>query len=308
MSAPITDLDLENAAVTGKTLEIRGFTLTPKLQNSMERVLRILLIHYDQSGHFPVVYAVVQELALWASLANMRQVYFEEHGLDLGDDGQLNANEADFRGSLSPSSVFDYRRKIRERGLFLAIRIVHGAPGIRFEIMNNAVHNEALEERLRSGLRQAMTYSDIMEYFRDHPEDDIGRDVGLAFSIQMLREQNLRPELMRLGQKDGGQVSRLEIPFDSSFESIRDRILNDEVITPFGTHSLIPPDVEVAEMTTVVCPICENIVDERIFFQDLDAGMIDEESVRSLRPHWSIGDGACASCIASHDPRRVSAG
>lgn len=304
MSPSLTDIDLETATAAGKTIEIRGYVLSPRLQVNLERVLQIVLRHYKQDGLFPVVYAVVQELALWASLANMRQIFFEERGGDLNLPADLKALESAFQASLNAIELFEYRRKIRARGLFLAIRIVHSLAGLRFEIENNAVHSAALEERLRGDLRQAMQYSNIMEYFRDNPEDQDGRNVGIAFSILMLKEEQLRPELMRLGHKEGGQISRLEIPFDKSFQSIRDRILNDEMITPFGGRDLFPPDRVVQPVQTVVCPVCENIVDERIFFPDVDPGMLDEERVAQVVPHWRPVDGACASCIATYDPER----
>lgn len=302
MAHSLTDLDLENAASAGKTLEIRGYNLTPKLQSNLERVLRSVLDFYEQGPLLPVVYAVVQELALWASLANMRQIFFAEKNRNLENENDLRELEEAFQASLTPESSYEYRRKIRAAGLELVIRIIHDPSGIRFEIVNNAIHSPPLEERLRDNLRRSMQYTTIMDYFGDHPDDQDGRNIGLAFSILMLKEQGLRPELMRLGKQGGGQVSRLEIPFDKSFQSIRDRIMNDETIRPFGSHDLIPGDVVVAEMTTVVCPICENIVDERIFFSDLDVGMVDEAAVVRMRPHWRTTDGACAGCIASYEP------
>ena len=71
--------------------------------------------------------------------------------------------------------------------------------------------------------------------------------MGLAFSLLMLKEEQLRPELMRMGNIGDINTSRLEIPFDSSFQSIRDRIMNDEEITPFEKKPLIPEHLRTQE-------------------------------------------------------------
>ena len=95
---------------------------------------------------------------------------------------------------------------------------------------------------LRKYLRQAMQYTNIMDYFQDHPEDPQGRNLGLALSLILLRESGLRPDLMRMGKPGSKNYSRIEIPFNvDSYKNIRDKILNDELIVPFEKSNLIPP-------------------------------------------------------------------
>ena len=194
-----------------------------------------------------------------------------------------------------------YRAAARARGLYLRVRIVHNHVGMRVEVENNSMHSQPLEERLRQYLSRAMQYSSIMEYYSDHPEDADGRGVGLALALLMLKEEHLRPELMRLGQNDGRTVSRLEIPFDTAYLSIRDRIERGEDIRPFATTISVPAGLAIQDQIYVQCPICQNQVDERVFFPEISTDMLNFDLVRRIRADWAGQQGACASCLATYE-------
>jgi hypothetical protein len=68
--------------------------------------------------------------------------------------------------------------------------------------------------------------------------------MGLAFSIIILKESGLRPDLMRISKAGSGAYSRIEIPFVNEYQSIRDKILKDESIVPFERKSLVPPEFQ----------------------------------------------------------------
>lgn len=291
---------LREAVGRGSPVELQGHTLTESYQNRLELAVRVILARYSKDELVPIVNSVVQELALWASMANMRQVYFEEHGLDPRDPVACAAHEDDFQKSLTMDSMRSYKEGARNRGLILRTRITHNDAGIRCEVLNNSLHSEYHEERLRRLLREAMEYKDVMEYFRDNPDDPDGRHLGLAFSVLMLREEHLRPELMRIGRSDETITnSRLEIPFDTGFRSIREMLLKDELPQLFEASAPIPQGIPVEDPGVMMtCPICGQRVSEKVFFQDLPAGMLDDVTVRELRPDWTAAAGACASCIA----------
>lgn len=297
-----TEARIEMAARDGRSIEIRGYTFSERFRQRLALSLGECLRVYDRAELLPVVQAVAQELCLWASLANMRQVYFGEYGLDLNDPRHLEAREPGFQASVTLARERYYSSEIKARGLYLHARLVHSDSGMRIEVRNNATHSAPIEEQLRGYLARAMSYTSIMEYYEDHPEDQDGRGVGLALSLLMLREESLRPELMRLGQSGDATISRLEIPFDASYASIRDRIERGEDVRPFRGHSLVPPGVAVQEHLHVRCPLCENEVDERVFFPSLSDSMVDFTSAREARADWNADQGACASCLAVFSP------
>lgn len=305
MDSLATEEKIRAAARGGQTIEIRGYTFSERFQRRLDLSLEACLTAHGRNTLHPVVLAVAQELCLWASLANMRQVYFDEYSLDLNDPDQLRNREPGFQASINRSREAYYRAETKSRGLYLRVRIAHNDAGMRIEILNNSMHSGPLEERLREYLAQAMQYDSIMQYYEDHPDDQDGRGVGLALSVLMLKEESLRPELMRLGQSGDETVSRLEIPFDTSYSSIRDRIERGEDLRPFSGGSLLPAglagDVAIQDHLLVECPVCRNQVDDRVFFPEVSSDMLSFERVRADRSDWEGDQGACASCLATYE-------
>lgn len=291
---------IAKALEQGKPVEIRGYTLSDQYSDNLEFCLRTLLARLGRVELFPVVFAVAQELALWASLANMRDVYFSERNLDITNPDHVRDEENAFLASINRDSEYHYRLKARERGLQLHTRISRSAGGLTVEVTNNAALSPPLEEKLRNLLRAAMHYTNIMDYFNDYPEDQLGRGVGLAFAILMLKEEKLRPELMRLGQSSEKLVSRVEIPIEENFVSIRDRIERGEDIRPFEARNLLPDGLQLTDVVMVRCPVCRLEVDERVFFPEVVPDMIDINSVWLQAPNWQYDQGACASCLATY--------
>jgi len=120
----------------------------------------------------------------------------------------------------------------------------HETTGLNIKVYNVSNNTLDQEKYLRSYLKQAMNYTNVLDYFKDHAEDPQGKNMGLAFSIIILKESGLRPDLMRISKSGKGAYSRIEIPFVNTYESIRDRILKDEPIVPFERKSLVPPEFQ----------------------------------------------------------------
>ncbi len=260
----------------------------------MAKCLEMCLEEYGRGDLFPVIYTVIQELATWAALENMRQVYFEDAKLDLNNPAALDAEEAKFLSTAG--ALASYRMRARQRGLVLESRFSHNPSGLRIEIWNNARHPVSYEDRVRERLRSAMGFDRMEDVFgADHNEDNLAR--GLAMALVMLREAGLQPELMRIGQSGDRNVSRLEIAFDPTFVSIRDRILRGEEIRPFdGRGAKTDKAVDVR----VECPYCHQSVDEHIFFHPVTTDMADLGAMRHERTGWTPEMGACASCVAGY--------
>lgn len=289
-------ITLEELAVgieAGRAVTIRGHIFGTSYRKRLSKCLEMCLAEYDRGDLFPVIYTVVQELATWAALENMRQVFFEEAKLDLNDPATLDREEGRFLSTVG--ALASYRMRTRQKGLTLETRIVHSPSGLRVEIWNNARHPAAYEERLRNRLRVAMGSGTLEDILGGSNDDDLGR--GLSMALVMLREAGLQPELMRIGQTAGRNVSRLEIAFDPSFVSIRNRILKGEELRPFdGRGAKTEKRVDVR----VECPYCHQNVDEHIFFHPVSADMADLPAMISGRPGWTPELGACASCVAGY--------
>ncbi|MBI3394590.1 MAG: hypothetical protein HY042_02025 [Spirochaetia bacterium] len=292
----ITRQELEVAVDSGRALTLEGHLFTSGYRKRLGLCLEVCLAAHDRGDLYPVVFAVLQELETRASISNIRRVFFLARGST--GDGLSEEEEATFQRVLPAVRVEEMRPKAAMAGLFLRTRLAHAASGLKIEVTNNAPHNAEDEERLRNLLRRAAGYNDVTQYFKDHPMDEEGREFGLAMSLLMLKEAKLQPELMRVGSSDGQFLSRLEIAFDPSFKSIRDRIRQGETIKPFDDTEM--PDVPESTGKRVQCPVCHLQVDERIFFPTVTADMTALDVMQAQRRGWRPEDGACAGCIAMY--------
>ncbi|EMO02540.1 hypothetical protein LEP1GSC116_0707, partial [Leptospira interrogans serovar Icterohaemorrhagiae str. Verdun HP] len=146
------------------------------------------------------------------------------------------------------------------KDLFLKVIIRHNHTGLAAEVFNNSKSIPFIEERLRKYLASAMEYKNLMDYYNSYPEDKEGKNLGLAFSILMLRETGLKPELLRISSRNDVHISRLEIPFGEEYKSIRKQILKSSIFTNENQEPELP-------WKTSRCSYCGRTVDDRIFSQ-----------------------------------------
>lgn len=243
--AKLTELELLEGIKEGKTIAMNCYTLTDAFVKNLEVVIKHILNQYDKLDLLPAIFGVVQELANWTCISNMRYIYYSQNNLQISSEEEFIKTEPQFLSSINKINTADYRTQLKENKMYAHMVFRHEVTGLQIKVFNLAEKTLDQEKYLRGYLKNAMSYTNILDYFGDHAEDPQGKNLGLAFSLIILKEAGLRPELMRIS-RSGQQFaySRLEIPFIASYESIRDKILNDEPIHPFERKSLVPPEYQ----------------------------------------------------------------
>jgi hypothetical protein len=246
MTKYIKESDLETGIKDGKTISLNCYTPVASFLRNLEITLKVLLKNYSKEDLLPTIFGVVQELVNFNCLNNMRYIYYENQNLDKNeiDKHRYLQIESEFLKSVSFPPEFNYRHEIVKRKMNIKTVIEHNLDGLKIQVFNESTQRLENESFLREYLKKAMQYVNIEDYYKDHPEDSQGKAIGLAFSIIILKEAGLRADLMRFGKAEEGMYSRLEIPFGSSYKSLRDRILDDESIVPFEKPNLIPPQFQ----------------------------------------------------------------
>ena len=228
----------------GKTIAMNCYTLTDNFVKNLEIVLRNILQHYEKLELLPAIFGTTQELVNWTCLSNMRYIYYKQNELDLNDEKIFHDTEKRFLTSVNKLNSANYRDYLKANNMYVHVVFEHEITGLNVKVHNVSENTLNQEKYLRSYLKQAMQYSNVLDYFKDHPEDPQGKNMGLAFSIIILKESGLRPDLMWISKAGNGSYSRIEIPFVNEYKSIRDRILKDESIVPFERKSLVPPEFQ----------------------------------------------------------------
>ncbi|UMQ53630.1 hypothetical protein FH582_17130 [Leptospira interrogans] len=280
---------LLRAIEAGTKIELDGYILNDSFRSNLEKFVKLCLENYNKNDLAPVVYSVIQEMLLRATVSNLREYFCQENGIDFFDQNSFDSSEEQFRKFLNTLDLKTVRDSLKSKGLFLKVIIRHNHTGLAAEVFNNSKSIPFIEERLRKYLASAMEYKNLMDYYNSYPEDKEGRNLGLAFSILMLRETELKPELLRISSRNDVHISRLEIPFGEEYKSIRKQILKSSIFTNENQEPELP-------WKTSRCSYCGRTVDDRIFFSKIP----EDIPVKGIPEPVRSGNGICAWCFSSY--------
>ncbi|WP_017852334.1 hypothetical protein [Leptospira interrogans] len=280
---------LLRAIEAGTKIELDGYILNDSFRSNLEKFVKLCLENYNKNDLAPVVYSVIQEMLLRATVSNLREYFCQENGIDFFDQNSFDSSEEQFRKFLNTLDLKAIRDSLKSKDLFLKVIIRHNHTGLAAEVFNNSKSIPFIEERLRKYLASAMEYKNLMDYYNSYPEDKEGRNLGLAFSILMLRETGLKPELLRISSRNDVHISRLEIPFGEEYKSIRKQILKSSIFTNENQEPELP-------WKTSRCSYCGRTVDDRIFFSKIP----EDIPVKGIPEPVRSGNGICAWCFSSY--------
>ncbi|MGE9047026.1 hypothetical protein ACO2KL_17040, partial [Leptospira interrogans] len=179
---------LLRAIEAGTKIELDGYILNDSFRSNLEKFVKLCLENYNKNDLAPVVYSVIQEMLLRATVSNLREYFCQENGIDFFDQNSFDSSEEQFRKFLNTLDLKAVRDSLKSKDLFLKVIIRHNHTGLAAEVFNNSKSIPFIEERLRKYLASAMEYKNLMDYYNSYPEDKEGKNLGLAFSILMLRE------------------------------------------------------------------------------------------------------------------------
>lgn len=242
MVKSISIQELQAAISKGHTVGLNCYTPVTNFLKNLEIVLKSILSFYERQDLIPAIFSVVQEMVNFTCVSNMRSIYYADKNYRLDNIDKFLQYEPEFLKSLSARVDSYYRDELVKNKMMVQALLEHNDVSLTVKIANLSSEQLDHEFYIRDYLKSAMTYDNILQYFNDHPEDPQGKNMGLAFSLILLKESGLRPELMRVSKSGTGAFSRIEIPFVDNYSSIRDRILRDESIVPFEKPNLIPPE------------------------------------------------------------------
>ncbi|TGK07637.1 hypothetical protein EHO59_05940 [Leptospira semungkisensis] len=279
----------------GKKIVLHGVVLSEFYKSNLENYLRFCLEFYKKTDILPPGLCLLYSLLERTYRENCRNSYYKEKGWDPSDPESLTEREAEFEKDWDFSDPLGLKPKLKQEGFFLRTTILHGPSGITVELANKAVITSESEEELTEYLSRAKSYSNLSEYYEDYPFDEEGREIDIALSFLQFQEIGLNPNLLRFDTMEGEHVFRVEIPFDSGHQSLREKIENGEDLRPFRFHSDKEKEGETIEPWKLsVCTICGRTVDDRIFFRTLPEDVIDRaKEIPSTQD-------VCAWCLSGY--------
>ncbi|NPV01647.1 MAG: hypothetical protein HPY53_09730 [Brevinematales bacterium] len=194
-------------------------TINQLIRFSVDEALK----KYNKPEFAHAVYGCIKELVINATKANLKRAFFQKNNYDINNMGQYVMGLTKFKGLLDNRDAYKYFADLRTADLWVMFTLFHNSEGLRIEVVNNTEIIEIEETRIRMKLKKAMHYTDIALFYQSETDNSEGAGMGIALLVILMQSVGLDPSLFRIGSKNGMTVTRIEVPFDSNYKSVREK-------------------------------------------------------------------------------------
>lgn len=195
-------------------------TLTESMERQLDFVIAVILKRYGHEHLQSTLYSCLKEIVVNATKANAKEAYFREQNLDISNEDDYRRGMADLKGAMTEEWIEEYGTRARDMGLDVTVRYYHNGDGMRIEVFSTQM-KAAEDRRIREKLSQGMQYDDLVAFYMANADQTEGEGIGLVMILLLLKAEHINPHLFRIGVVDGQTLSRLEVPFNGQFVSVR---------------------------------------------------------------------------------------
>lgn len=213
--------NLQIAVEDGKVIRIISYAMSSDVENTLDKIVERILEKHGRMDLKSLVYTCTKELAINATKANLKRIFFEEYGLDINNEKEYNEGMALYKKIMKEDMSINYGKKAKKQGLYVRISFFYNNSVLKIEVINNLGITAEEEVRLREKLAKTMQYNDLMQYYMDNADDTEGEGMGIALIIILLKGENIDPNLFRIYSENSRTIARIEIPMARDYKTIR---------------------------------------------------------------------------------------
>lgn len=212
---------LQDFINSGYPLSLTFQTMAQSTEQRLDLILNNVLERYQKTDEYKtVLYTCLKELVVNGLKANHKRIFFENirFCLENSDDYEIGMKLYRYHLHNEIKSVF----KAEPRDKYVQILLHHEINGIRIEVINNSGITDQEERRLRDKLSKVMQCEDLIQFYMQYADDSEGAGMGMALITTLLRQIGVDPNLFRIITKHNETKARLELPFNSDYQTIRE--------------------------------------------------------------------------------------
>jgi hypothetical protein len=157
--------------------------------------------------------------------ANAKRIFFEENKLNINNLEEYDHGIKIFKQEIGNKKIRELCEKGRRNKIHIKIMFTHKMNGLKIEILNNAEILKQEEKRIRTKLSKGQKYTNMFDFYNENSDTTEGEGLGLVLSLLMLKSEGIDPSNFRIGSKNGITKTRIEIPFEESYQSERELYL-----------------------------------------------------------------------------------
>jgi putative nucleotidyltransferase with HDIG domain len=217
-SAPelvVDEARIKKAIQSGIPITITTYTLPAQIEVYIEQVIDSFLKMTNESKLKEYIVYSVKELVINAQKANIKRLYFSEHGLDIDNQSDYNKGIVKFKDEML-EKISHYQQLQRDKGLYIKFFLQLRRNTIYIEVRNNVTANRFEHIRIHDKLARSRQYNNMEEVLSQSLVDSEGSGLGLIVLILILKKMGLEEECFNFKVKDTYTTASLSIPLDEA--------------------------------------------------------------------------------------------
>ncbi len=213
---------IESQIKAGNPFGLRFYFFDDILLAHVRQIIDILLARYNQEQFEPLLYGGLKEIIINGAKANLKRVVYDVNHLNLSDHSHVEQGINLLKKELKLKTPQQLSELLQQNDLYLILYLFPGEEGLRIEVLNNSGLSEIEESIIRKKFRDAEKHDDLLAFMESQSEVFEGAGLGIFMFVLMLKKMGIHPGYFRIGNNAlGHTISRIEIPFNEKFKSIR---------------------------------------------------------------------------------------
>jgi HD-like signal output (HDOD) protein len=202
---------IQKSALSGIPLTFRLTGLPPESHALLDRILETWLGELGQERLLEPLSYCLKELIVNAWKANVKRLYFEERGLQIGRDDEYELGMRDFRKETA-ARLPEYQEKLKQRGLGITVMMVARAGGLEVAVRNNVEITPKEQSRIYDRIARSRAHGSFFEALASPVDTTEGAGLGILILLQFLRRIGLGEEAFSVDVDRGETEASLAIP------------------------------------------------------------------------------------------------
>ncbi|MBI9099122.1 MAG: HDOD domain-containing protein [Spirochaetaceae bacterium] len=207
----------------------------------LSHVLRTILTEIKQENLFVHLEYVLNELAMNASKANSKRLYFTSMNLDINNSEDYEKGMITFKKDVL-NKFKEFEKNHYENNSFVNISLKTDKETISINIVNNSPLLQPETALIAERLQAAHGFEDLTDVFNHNFSTKEGRGLGLIIIVLMLRKLSLNENAIVFKNEGSCCTTTLKVPL-SRLSKDHGKIIADEITNEIQQMPQFPESI-----------------------------------------------------------------
>jgi hypothetical protein len=214
---------VDEAVSKGSTINFITYVLGDSGEAKLKYIFLRVLEKCSKIELMELLYTSAKELIVNSTKAAIKRLVFEENNLGVGEDEKYEKLMAQFKENLTDKKFPFYKGKMKQKGLFVSVKISYNSNRILLKIINNFPLLPQEEKRIREKFINAKQFDNLFEFYLAHSDNTEGAGMGITLVEIMLVQSGYDRHLFTISsnQRTSETIAKVEIPLNTTYKPFR---------------------------------------------------------------------------------------